>query len=164
MDINHIIIIINKMDLINYDQNIFQKVCSIIDELLINNGVSKEQMEYIPLSGWEGENLIRKSTEMGWYSGRNLLEAIDNIKIPKRKISNQPLRIILHDTYRIQGIGFVPCGKIVSGWVQASTKLTFFTGIQNAFRGVEVKSIEKGFKPVKYAFPGDNIGINLILC
>ncbi len=77
----------------------------------------------MPISGFQGDNMIEKSDNMGWYKGPTLLEALDLIEPPKRP-SDKPLRLPLQDVYKIGGIGTVPVGRVETGIIKARARLT----------------------------------------
>merc|ERR1711881_585758 len=108
------------------------------------------------ISGWEGDNMIEKSTNMPWYKGPTLLEALDALEPPKRP-TEKPLRLPLQDVYKIGGIGTVPVGRVETGVVKP--------GIQAAFAPspivAEIKSVEMHHESLAEAFPGDNVGFNV---
>jgi len=57
-------------------------------------GYNPDKIPFIPISGWVGDNMIEKSTNMGWYKGPTLIEALDNV-IPPKRPSDKPLRLPL---------------------------------------------------------------------
>ena len=71
----------------------------------------------MPISGFQGDNMIEKSTNITWYKGPTLLEALDLIEPPKRP-TDQPLRLPLQDVYKIGGIGTVPVGRVETGTIK----------------------------------------------
>ena len=81
--------------------------------------------------------MIDKSTNMPWYKGPYLLEALDNVNSPKRP-SDKLLRLPLQDVYKIGGIGTVPVGRVETGIIKPGMVCTFApTGVST-----EVKSVE----------------------
>merc|ERR1712232_1340974 len=93
---------------------------------------------------------------MPWWKGPTLIEALDNIKPPKRP-SDKPLRVPLQDVYKIGGIGTVPVGRVETGVMKPGMVVTFApVGLTT-----EVKSIEMHHEQVGEAHPGDNIGFNV---
>merc|ERR1712232_934055 len=100
-------------------------------------GYKPAKVPFIPISGWNGDNMIDRSTNMDWYKGPTLLEALDNVNPPKRP-TEKPLRLPLQDVYKIGGIGTVPVGRVETGIVKP--------GIQAAFAPAglvaEIKSVE----------------------
>jgi elongation factor 1-alpha len=74
--------------------------CAELTKFLTKCGYKAKDMDFIPISGWNGDNMIERSTNMKWYKGRIMLEALDNIKPPKRP-SEKPLRLPLQDVYKV---------------------------------------------------------------
>ncbi|TPP55163.1 Elongation factor Tu C-terminal domain family protein [Leishmania donovani] len=68
--------------------------------------ISKEKVRFIPISGWQGDNMIERSDNMPWYKGPTLLDALDMLEPPVRPV-DKPLRLPLQDVYKIGGIGTV---------------------------------------------------------
>jgi len=77
-------------------------------------GFNPDKIPFIPISGFNGDNMIERSTNTKWYSGPILLEALDNI-IPPTRPTDKPLRLPLQDVYKIGGIGTVPVGRVETG-------------------------------------------------
>ena len=82
------------------------------------------QVNFVPISGFQGDNMIERSTNMDWYKGPILLEALDLIEPPKRP-SDKPLRLPLQDVYKIGGIGTVPVGRVETGVIKVCLYCTF---------------------------------------
>jgi len=119
-------------------------------------GYKPMKIPFVPISGWVGDNMIDKSTNMSWYKGRYLLEALDNVNPPKRPL-DKPLRLPLQDVFKIGGIGTVPVGRVETGIVKPGIHAMF------APAGVvaEIKSVEMHHESLAEAFPGDNVGFNV---
>merc|ERR1712137_1396687 len=96
------------------------------------------------------------SSNMGWYKGPYLLQALDNIKPPKRPVY-KPLRLPLQDVYKIGGIGTVPVGRVETGKLVPGAVVTF-APVQVT---TEVKSVEMHHESLSEALPGDNVGFNV---
>ncbi len=111
---------------------------------------------YVPVSGWTGDNLMKKSDKLPWYKGPTLLEALDALKEPKRP-SDRPLRVPIQDVYKIGGIGTVPVGRVETGVLKINDQILVAPGNLTS----EVKSIEMHHQAVSEAGPGDNIGFNV---
>ena len=77
-------------------------------------GYKPDTIPFIPISGWNGDNMLEKSANTPWYKGPILIEALDKIEPPKRP-TEKPLRIPLQDVYKIGGIGTVPVGRVETG-------------------------------------------------
>lgn len=100
--------------------------------------------------------MLEKSSNMPWYKGPTLLEALDIMSPPKRP-SDKPLRLPLQDIYKIGGIGTVPVGRVETGVLKPGMVVTFApTGLST-----EVKSVEMHHESLPEAVPGDNVGFNV---
>jgi len=100
--------------------------------------------------------MLEKSSNLTWYKGPTLLEALDAILPPKRP-SDKPLRIPLQDVYKIGGIGTVPVGRVETGVLKPGMVVTFAP----AMITTEVKSVEMHHESMESASPGDNVGFNI---
>jgi elongation factor 1-alpha len=113
-------------------------------------------MDFVPISGWNGDNMVERAANMKWYKGRILLEALDNIRPPKRPVE-KPLRLPLQDVYKIGGIGTVPVGRVETGVLRPGMTVVFApAGLSS-----EVKSVEMHHEQLEEATPGDNVGFNV---
>merc|ERR1711933_587081 len=119
-------------------------------------GYNPAKINFVPISGFQGDNMIERSTNMDWYKGPTLLEALDQCTPPVRP-SDKPLRLPLQDVYKIGGIGTVPVGRVETGIIKAGMVVTF------APAGVttEVKSVEMHHEQLPEGLPGDNVGFNV---
>ncbi len=106
LGVKQLIVACNKMDdeSVNYERRRFEDIKNEVSNYLKKVGYRPEKIKFIPTSGWEGDNITEKSTNMTWYSGPTLLEALDAISAPKRP-TEKALRIPIQDVYRIGGIG-----------------------------------------------------------
>src|SRR5438552_1862956 len=112
LGVNQLVVCINKMDdqTVKYSEQRFNESKQDVENLLKIVGYDIKQVQIIPVSGWTGENLIKKSTNMPWYKGPTLLEAVDNFSEPPKPI-NKPPRIPTQDVYTITGVGTLPVGR-----------------------------------------------------
>ena len=154
--IKNLIIAMNKMDLLNYDEAKYKEVKDSVIKVVKASYPNAESLNYIPISSKNGENLKIKSDKMQWYTGPTLLEALSNLPLPDRP-TQLPLRIPIEDVYSIQGVGTVPVGKVVSGIMKPGDKIIFEPSHVTA----EVKSIQMHYQNLDQAAPGDNIGFNV---
>jgi elongation factor 1-alpha len=86
----------NKMDekTVNYSKDRYEEIKTEVTSFLKKIGYKIEIIKFIPISGFNGDNMIEKSTNMPWYTGPTLLEALDMI-IPPKRPSDKPLRLPL---------------------------------------------------------------------
>jgi elongation factor 1-alpha len=158
MGVKEMIVAINKMDdpSVNYGEARFLEIKSELTTYLKKVGYNPAKINFIPISGWHGDNMIELSDKMPWYKGPFLLQALDVIPTPKRPL-DKPLRLPLQDVYKIGGIGTVPVGRVETGVIKAGMVVTF--GPMNVT--TEVKSVEMHHECVEQATPGDNVGFNV---
>jgi elongation factor 1-alpha len=149
---------INKMDdqTVKYSEQRFNEAKQDVENLLKNVGFPVAKIPIIPVSGWTGENLVKKGTNMPWYKGPTLYEALDKFVEPAKPI-DKPLRLPVQDVYTITGVGTVPVGRIETGKIKVGDTVMIMPEGLTA----EVKSIETHHTPMTEAMAGDNIGFNL---
>ncbi len=157
LGIPQIIVVFNKMDAASYDQKRFDEVKADVEKLLKGIGYKVEEIPFIPISAYAGDNVTKKSDKMPWYTGTTLIDALDaNIKEPERPVT-KPLRLPIQDVYSITGVGTVPVGKVETGVMKVNDTIVFEpSGVTG-----EVKSIEIHHQQLPEAKPGDNVGFNV---
>ena len=156
LGVQQIIILINKMDATQppYSQERYEVVKKDVEKLL--GSIGYKNVPIIPISGYKGDNILKKSENLKWYNGPTLLQALDDLKTPE-KPTNKPLRIPVQDVYSITGIGTVPVGRVETGIVKVGDKVIFLPADKQG----EVKTIEMHHENMPTAEPGDNIGFNV---
>ena len=159
LGIKQMIISVNKMDEVNYDEAKFNETKKQVEEFLKMVGYKPSEIPFIPTSGYKGDNLGKKSENMPWYKGPTIVEAIDKYFEPPKldDLMKLPLRLPLQDAYTITGVGTVPVGRVETGSMKPGDKVVF----EPAGVGGEVKTIEMHHQPVTEAVPGDNVGFNV---
>ncbi|MDI6897572.1 translation elongation factor EF-1 subunit alpha [Methanocella conradii] len=160
LGIGQLIVAINKMDAVNYDQKRFEQVKADVTNLLKTVGFKPDTIPFIPLSAFKGDNIAKHSENTKWYTGYTLLEALNNLKEPEKPI-NLPMRTPVQDVYTISGIGVVPVGRVETGIMKKGDKVIFRPSIDGVGATGEVKSIEMHHEEIPQALPGDNIGFNV---
>jgi len=158
MGVKQIIVAVNKMDdpNVNYSQDRFTEIKDEVGDYLDSIGFNKDQISFVPISGWKGDNLIEKSENISWYTGPTLIEALDALKAPKRPIM-KPLRIPIQGVYNVKGVGQILAGRVETGILKPGMK------VRSAPNGIEgeVKSLEMHHEQVDQALPGDNVGFSI---
>jgi len=160
MGVRQLSVLVNKMDTVEYKEDAFNKVKEEVSKILKEAGYKPAEINFIPISGFKGDNLTKKSDKLSWFKGPTLLEQFDLFKEPEKPI-NLPLRMPLQDVYEITGIGAVPVGKIETGIMKVGQKVIILPG--RAGKGIEgeVRSIEMHHEQMQMAEAGDNVGLNL---
>lgn len=157
LGIPQIIVVLNKMDEAKYDEKRFNQVKEEAMKLLKTIGYKVENVPFIPVSAYVGDNVAKKSTNMPWYKGPTLIEALDSYITMPEKPTAKPLRWPIQDVYTITGIGTVPVGRIETGVMKTGDMIVFEpSGVKG-----EVKSIEMHHQQIPEAKPGDNVGVNV---
>ncbi len=156
MGIKELIIAINKMDEPNYDEKVYNQVKADMEKLLGGIGFKMDKVKFVPVSAWVGDNIAKKSEKMPWYTGKTLVDTLDDI-VPPAPPLDKPLRLPIQDVYNIKGVGTVPVGRVETGKLKVGDKITF----QPSNKEAEVKSIEAHHEQMQEAVPGDNIGFNV---
>ncbi|KYQ88293.1 elongation factor 1 alpha [Tieghemostelium lacteum] len=158
LGVRQMIVAINKMDekSTNYSQNRYDEIVKETSAFIKKIGYNPEKVSFVPISGWNGDNMLEKSTNMDWYKGPTLLEALDSITEPIRPF-HKPLRIPLQDVYKIGGIGTVPVGRVETGIIKPGMIVTFAPANLSS----EVRTVEMHHEQLPEARPGDNVGFNI---
>lgn len=156
LGINQLIVGINKMDAVKYDEKRFNEVKAELSQLLKIVGYKPDNVIFIPMSAFKGDNISKHSENTPWYKGPTLLEALNLLTEPE-KPTNLPLRLPIQDVYSISGIGTVPVGRVETGVMKKGMKVSFMPANKEG----EVKSIEMHHEEIPEALPGDNVGFNV---
>ncbi|MCK4553319.1 translation elongation factor EF-1 subunit alpha [Candidatus Pacearchaeota archaeon] len=158
--VKNIVVAINKMDAVDYKEETYNKVKEDVGKLLQGVGIKSEDTTFIACSGLKGENITKKSEEMGWYKGPTILEQMDLFAAPE-SLTNLPMRMPVQDVYEITGIGTVPVGKVITGIMKVGQKVKVLPGRTGEGIQGEVKTIEAHHEQLPEAIAGDNVGINI---
>ncbi|MEM5804405.1 MAG: translation elongation factor EF-1 subunit alpha [Candidatus Aenigmatarchaeota archaeon] len=156
LGVAQLIVAINKMDAVGYDEKKYLATKAEVEKLLKGVGYDISKIPFIPTSGYVGDNVAKKSTNMAWYKGKTLFEALDDLTLPPQPV-DKPLRLPIQDVYSITGIGTVPVGKVETGVLKTGDKVVFMPSGATG----EVKTIEMHHEVVPEAKPGDNVGFNV---
>jgi len=158
MGVGQMVVAVNKMDdpTVNWSQERYEEVKNEVARMLKLAGYKVDKIPFVPVSGWTGDNLVKRSEKMPWYKGPTLLEALDTFEIPPKPI-DKPLRIPLQDVFTITGVGTVPVGRVETGKLRVGDIVVFMPPNKKG----EVKSIEMHHQRIEEALPGDNIGFNV---
>ena len=156
LGINQLIIGINKIDAVNYDQKKYEEVKQKVSDLIKMVGFNPANIPFIPMSSFNGDNIAKKSDKTPWYSGPTLLDALNQLTTPDLPTS-LPFRLPVQDVYSISGIGTVPVGRVETGIMKKGMKVAFMPANKDG----EVKSIEMHHEEHPEALPGDNVGFNV---
>src|SRR5882757_7974911 len=158
LNIPHVVVAINKMDLVNYSEDVYNNIA--IDYAEIARTLNLRDVVYLPISALKGDNIVDRSTHLDWYEGPTLLELLEQTEVEKDinlDYARLPVQYVirpqteeLHD-YR----GYA--GKIVSGIYRKGDPITVLpAGLTS-----RIKSIEAGGKHVEEAFAPQSVVLQL---
>src|SRR6266516_416205 len=154
LGIKHLIVVVNKMDLVDYSEERFREIEQDYRKFLVDLGLDAHA--FIPASAKEGENVARASMKMKWYYGASVLEALELLQ-PQKPDLDLPLRFCVQDVYRFDGRRII-AGRIETGTLRAGDQLVF----SPANKSSVVATIERWNAPSNGpAVAGDSIGITL---
>jgi bifunctional enzyme CysN/CysC len=154
LGIRQIAVLVNKMDLENYNQSRFNQIESEYRSWLRTIGV--EPAIFIPIAAKHGDNIAKLSPNTPWWRGPTVLEMLDDFKIAELP-KNQPLRLPIQDVYRFDERRIL-AGRVESGSVKVGDRLVF----SPSDKASTVKSIERwNAPPSDSAVAGESIGITL---
>jgi elongation factor 1-alpha len=156
LGIGEMIVAVNKMDLVDYEQSRYKEVVAEVEELLKQVQFDTDDASFIPVSAFEGDNIADRSDNTDWYDGDILLESLNDLPEPEPP-TDAPLRLPIQDVYTISGIGTVPVGRVETGTLNTGDDVSF----QPSDVGGEVKTIEMHHEEIPSAGPGDNVGFNV---
>jgi elongation factor 1-alpha len=182
LGVKQLIVGVNKMDIAlgdKYGKGRFTEIKDEMINMLGRLGWKKKFVEnkvpIIPISGWVGDNLLKKSDNMKWWNGQvvkiskkeelkieTLLHAFnDMVRVPVRN-ADKPLRMPVNGVYKIKGVGDVITGRIEQGVVKPGQQGVFLpTHTASKACTGKVFSVEMHHKSVPVANPGDNVGLNM---
>ena len=155
LGIKHVIVVINKMDLVDYSEKRFREIEQEYRKFLRELGL--DALTFIPASAKEGENVARASMKMKWYCAASVLDALDLLE-PQQRDVDLPLRFCVQDVYRFDGRRII-AGRIETGTLRVGDQLVF----SPANKSSVVATIERWNAGENNgpAVAGDSIGITL---
>ena len=154
LGIKHIVVAINKMDLVGFDKATYDTIVSDFQQLITSFGKTDLNIQFIPVSALQGDNIVTLSKQTPWYEGQALLRLLETIDAQEKALAQdifqvqyviRPRTAELHD-YR----GFA--GKVRSGDIQVGDAVKVFP----SGRTSKVKSIEKYGEPVSALSQNEN--------
>ena len=158
LNIPHVIVAINKMDLVEYSQDVYNNI--VIDYMEVANSLGLKDVQYIPISALNGDNIVERSQNISWYEGESLLALLESVQLesdtnlsdPRFSVQYviRPQAAELHD-YR----GYA--GKVISGIYRKGDKIVVQpSGIEST-----IKSIEMGGVEISEAFAPQSVVLHL---
>jgi bifunctional enzyme CysN/CysC len=158
LGIKQIVVVVNKMDLVDYKQEVFKAIVSEYTEFL--SGIDVQAEAFIPVSGMQGDAIAKLTDKMPWYSGQTVLEALDNFKKEPPPI-DKPFRMPVQDVYKFTKAGDqrrIIAGTVDTGSVNVGDEVVFYPSGKRS----TVKTLERFNAPIPEQFSaGEAAGITL---
>ncbi|MFH0835784.1 MAG: translation elongation factor EF-1 subunit alpha [Candidatus Micrarchaeota archaeon] len=156
LGVGQFIVAVNKMDAVNYDEAAYKKTVADLTAKIKPMGYKVDAIPFIPTSAYNGDNVVKKSPNTPWYTGKTFIEALNELTVPAKPL-DKPLRLPIQEVFVVTGQGTVPVGRVESGIMKPGQAIVIMP------EGVigEVKTIEMHHQALAQAEPGDNVGFAL---
>jgi sulfate adenylyltransferase subunit 1 len=152
LNIPHIVVAINKMDLVEYSQDVYNNI--VIDYTEVAKSLGLKDVKYIPISALNGDNIVEKSEKFPWYEGESLLHHLENVEVAKdvnytdaRFPVQYVIRPQVDELHDYRGYG----GKIISGVYRKGDKVTIQpSGLETTLKAIEIdggKEVDEAYAP-----------------
>ena len=159
LGIRQIAVVINKMDLVDYDEKVFESVKAEYLEFLKEINITPKFV--LPVSSFMGENIVKKSDKMPWYDGMCVLEVLDEFECEEDH-ANQPFRMPVQDVYKFTRNGDdrrIVAGTIETGTIRAGQEVVFYpSGKRSHIKNIEVFNAD----PIEVGVPNMAIGFTTV--
>ena len=151
LNIPHVVVAVNKMDLVNYSQDVYNNI--VIDYAEVAKSLGLKDVNYIPISAAFGDNIVDKSEKLAWYEGTPLLNFLEEVEIQKDinlTDARFPVQYVIRpqtdDLHDYRGYA----GKIISGIYRKGDAVTILpSGVTSTIKTIEHngKEVEEVFAP-----------------
>jgi len=181
LGVKQLIVGVNKMDcdLAGYKEARYNEIRDEMKSMLAKVGwpanFVEKRVPLLPISGWEGDNLIEPTSNMDWWKGMKvktmskkpchvvtLKQALNEFVEPADRAEDKPMRLPLSGVYKIKGVGDVLTGRVEQGKVEAKKDVLFLpTHTSSLACPGNVFTVEMHHTRIEYGKCGDNIGMNM---
>ena len=154
LGIKHVVVAINKMDLVDYNYEVFEKIRTDYKDFVAQLDIP--DVTFIPISALKGENVVEKSEKMPWYHGSSMLEFLENVHISSdRNFTDMryPVQFVLRPDIAFRGFS----GAVASGIVTKGEEIMVLPSLKKS----KIKSIVTYDKELDFAFPPQSVTITL---
>ena len=154
LGIKHIVLAVNKMDLVDFSEEVFSKIKN--EYLALTNQLGIEDVTCFPLSALEGDNVVEKSDRTPWFEGTSLLQYLETVPIDRDRNMDDfrfPVQYVLRPNRDFRGF----CGKVASGVIRKGDEVIALPSMKKS----RVKGIVTYEGELDYAFCPQSITITL---
>lgn len=154
LGLKQVVVLVNKMDLVGYDQGVYARIEAEYRAFLAGLGVAP--LAFVPMSARAGANVARPAAELAWYQGPTVLQQLDRFEAPVPPL-DAALRFPIQDVYRFDHRRIL-AGRVESGKLKVGDKLYFYPGGKSS----TVASVERWSAPASdVALTGESVGVTL---
>ncbi|UII76861.1 GTP-binding protein [Flagellimonas sp. HMM57] len=158
--VKNVIVAINKMDLVDYSEDVFENIKSDFEKLNANSTYAEQQLSYIPVSALKGDNVAEKTNAMPWYNGETILEHLENLETIDLKdegFVRLPVQTVIRpktqDFHDFRGFA----GKIYGGNLKVGDEVTILPSLTKS----KIKEIYFYDKTFDEAGAGSSVTVTL---
>jgi len=148
LGIPHVTVAINKMDLVDFSETVFEKIKK--DYEVFAQQVGIKELKVIPLSALKGDNVVKPSANMTWYKGPTLLEYLEKVEISRDANLNDfrfPVQTVLRPNLDYRGFA----GRVASGVVKKGDKVKVLpSGFESTVKAIDIfdGEIDQAYPPM----------------
>jgi len=150
--LSHVVVAINKMDLVGFDRAAFAAVAEDMRRLAA--GLGLQIVATIPVAAKAGANVVQRGDDMAWYEGPSLLGCLESFSLPAPV--EGPAILPVQHTLRIEGGGRISCGTLASGQIRPGDPL-----VTDGGQRVHIAELWSAGRPVECAQAGEAIAVRL---
>jgi len=154
LGIKHVVVAINKMDLVDFDQKKFEEIKA--DYLQLSKSLNAAELHFVPMSALEGDNVVNKSERSPWYKGQSLMEILETVVIAEDKNTQEfryPVQYVNRPNLDFRGF----CGTVASGVVKKGDEVKVYPSEKTS----RIKSIVTYEQELEKAFVGQSVTLTL---
>jgi bifunctional enzyme CysN/CysC len=132
LGIRQVVVVVNKMDLVNYEETTYNRIVEEYSRFLENLDVVPKA--FIPAAAFQGENLVSQTTKMPWYDGPSLLDLMDRLTKEKSQ-AEKAFRFPVQDIYKFTELGDdrrIVAGRVDAGRVLVGDQVVFLPSMKEA--------------------------------
>ncbi|MDG2240246.1 MAG: sulfate adenylyltransferase subunit CysN [Longimicrobiales bacterium] len=152
LGITHVLVAINKMDLVDWSQEVFDRITEDYAEFAQKLGV--EDLTFIPISALKGDNVVDESENMPWYHGSTLLHHLDHVNVGSHRNLVDfrfPVQYVIRPDQDYRGYA----GRVASGTIRSGEEIMVLPSGQRT----SIKSVDTFDGPVEEALTGDSVAL-----
>ncbi len=154
LGIKHVVLAVNKMDLVDFKQEVFEQICDDYRKFTTTLGIP--DITFIPVSALKGDNVVDISDRMPWYHGKSMLEFLEDVHVVSDRNFDDlriPIQYVIRPTLDYRGFA----GKVASGVIRVGDEVMALPSGKKS----KVKSILTSEGDVDYAFPPQSASFTL---